>query len=62
MPLKIAAKVDKVDEVYFREQIEPLLSGPGIEYIGEINERGKSEFLGGASALLFPVDWSPSGW
>lgn len=57
MPLKIAAKVDKVDEVYFREQIEPLLSGPGIEYIGEINERGKSEFLGGASALLFPVDW-----
>ncbi|MGA6968962.1 MAG: glycosyltransferase, partial [Xanthobacteraceae bacterium] len=57
MPLKIAAKVDKVDEVYFREQIAPLLSGPGIEYIGEINERGKSEFLGGASALLFPVDW-----
>ena len=38
MPLKIAAKVDKVDEVYFREQIAPLLSGPGIEYIGEINE------------------------
>ena len=57
MPLKIAAKVDKVDEVYFREQIAPLLSGPGIEYIGEINERGKSEFLGAASALLFPVDW-----
>jgi glycosyltransferase involved in cell wall biosynthesis len=57
MPLKIAAKVDKVDEEYFREQIAPLLSGPGIEFIGEINELGKSEFLGGASALLFPVDW-----
>jgi glycosyltransferase involved in cell wall biosynthesis len=57
MPLKIAAKVDKVDEVYFREQIAPLLSGPGIEYIGEINELEKSEFLGGASALLFPVEW-----
>jgi glycosyltransferase involved in cell wall biosynthesis len=57
MPLKIAAKIDKVDEAYFREQIAPLLSGPGIEYIGEINELGKSEFLGGASALLFPVDW-----
>jgi len=57
MPLKIAAKIDKVDEKYFHEQIAPLLSGPGIEFIGEINELGKSEFLGGASALLFPVDW-----
>jgi glycosyltransferase involved in cell wall biosynthesis len=57
IPLKIAAKVDKVDEAYFREQIEPLLTLPGIEYIGEINERGKAKFLGEASALLFPVDW-----
>jgi glycosyltransferase involved in cell wall biosynthesis len=57
IPLKIAAKVDKVDEVYFREQIAPLLNRPGIEYLGEINERGKTEFLGEARALLFPVDW-----
>jgi glycosyltransferase involved in cell wall biosynthesis len=57
IPLKIAAKVDKVDEAYFREQIAPLLNRPGIEYIGEINEFGKSEFLGQARALLFPVDW-----
>jgi glycosyltransferase involved in cell wall biosynthesis len=57
LPLKIAAKVDRVDEVYFREQIAPLLDQPGIEYIGEINERSKSEFLGEAQALLFPVDW-----
>src|SRR5438045_5200793 len=57
LPLKIAAKVDKVDEAYFREQIVPLLNQPGIEYIGEINEFGKSEFLGEARALLFPVDW-----
>ncbi|TMJ30538.1 MAG: glycosyltransferase family 4 protein [Alphaproteobacteria bacterium] len=57
LPLKIAAKVDKVDEGYFREQIVPLLNQPGIEYIGEINEFGKSEFLGEARALLFPVDW-----
>jgi glycosyltransferase involved in cell wall biosynthesis len=57
IPLKIAAKVDKVDEAYFREQIAPLLTQPGIEYIGEINEFGKSEFLGEARALLFPVDW-----
>jgi glycosyltransferase involved in cell wall biosynthesis len=57
VPLKIAAKVDRVDEAYFHEQIAPLLQQPGIEFLGEINERSKSEFLGGALALLFPVDW-----
>src|SRR4029077_7925178 len=57
IPLKIAAKVDKVDEAYFREQIAPLLSDPGVEFIGEINERSKTEFLGEALALLFPIDW-----
>jgi len=57
LPLKIAAKVDKVDEPYFREQIVPLLDLPGIEFVGEINERHKSEFLGEALALLFPVEW-----
>jgi len=57
IPLKIAAKVDKVDEVYFREKIVPLLSHPGVEFIGEINERSKTEFLGEAQALLFPIDW-----
>jgi glycosyltransferase involved in cell wall biosynthesis len=57
VPLKIAAKVDKVDEAYFRAEIEPLLKGPGVEFIGEIGEREKSEFLGQALALLFPVAW-----
>ena len=57
IPLKIAAKVDKVDEAYFREQIAPLLNNPGVEFIGEINERSKTEFLGEAQALLFPIDW-----
>jgi glycosyltransferase involved in cell wall biosynthesis len=57
LPLKIAAKVDKVDEAYFREVIAPLLDGPGVEFIGEINEGEKTEFLGQAAALLFPVDW-----
>ncbi len=57
IPLKIAAKVDKVDEAYFRETIAPLLDGPGVEFIGEINEREKTEFLGQAQALLFPIDW-----
>jgi glycosyltransferase involved in cell wall biosynthesis len=56
-PIKIAAKVDKVDEAYFREKIVPLLNQPSVEFIGEIDERAKSEFLGNAGALLFPVDW-----
>jgi glycosyltransferase involved in cell wall biosynthesis len=57
IPLKIAAKVDRVDEDYFRTEIVPLIDGPGVEFIGEINEREKTEFLGEAAALLFPVDW-----
>src|SRR5450631_3430575 len=57
IPLKIAAKVDRADEVYFRTIIEPLLDGPGVEFIGEINEHQKTQFLGEAQALLFPVDW-----
>jgi glycosyltransferase involved in cell wall biosynthesis len=57
IPLKIAAKVDRADEVYFRTQIEPMLDGPGVEFIGEINEHQKTQFLGEARALLFPVDW-----
>ena len=55
--LKIAAKVDKVDQTYFDEAIRPLIKGPGIEYIGEVNDSEKQAFLGGASALLFPIDW-----
>jgi glycosyltransferase involved in cell wall biosynthesis len=57
LPLKIAAKVDKADEAYYHNAIEPLLTGPGVEFIGEINEAEKSDFLGQALALLFPIDW-----
>ncbi|MEO6947492.1 MAG: glycosyltransferase family 4 protein, partial [Nitrobacter sp.] len=57
IPLKIAAKIDRVDEQYFREHIAPLLDQTGIEFIGEINEHQKAEFLGQASGLLFPIDW-----
>jgi glycosyltransferase involved in cell wall biosynthesis len=57
LPLRIAAKVDRVDATYFETEIRPLLSLPGIEYIGEIDERSKSKFLGDAQALLFPIDW-----
>jgi glycosyltransferase involved in cell wall biosynthesis len=56
LPIKIAAKVDRVDEEYFKREITPLLSEPGVEFIGEIDERQKMKFLGDACALLFPVD------
>jgi glycosyltransferase involved in cell wall biosynthesis len=57
VPLKIAAKVDALDVDYFETTIHPLLDHPLIEYIGEIGEGEKSEFLGHAGALLFPIDW-----
>jgi glycosyltransferase involved in cell wall biosynthesis len=57
VPLKIAAKVDRVDAEYFRTRIEPLLDHPLIEFIGEIDESQKTAFLGAARALLFPIDW-----
>jgi glycosyltransferase involved in cell wall biosynthesis len=57
IPLKIAAKVDKVDDSYFRTDILPLIDGSDVEFIGEINERDKTKFLGQATALLFPIDW-----
>lgn len=57
MPLKIAAKVDKVDKDYFENLIRPLLDHPLIEYIGEIGEAQKNKFFADAYALLFPIDW-----
>ena len=57
LPLKIAAKVDKPDEAYFREVVVPLLDRPGVEFVGEINDLEKARFLGDAIALLFPIDW-----
>jgi len=56
-PLKIAAKVDAADREYFEAKIEPLLHDPQIEFVGEIGDDQKSAFLGGADALLFPIDW-----
>jgi glycosyltransferase involved in cell wall biosynthesis len=57
MTLKIAAKVDRVDRRYFKREIEPLLNDPHIEWLGEITDKDKDEFLGNAYALLFPIDW-----
>jgi hypothetical protein len=62
IPLKIAAKVDKVDEAYFRTEILPLVDGKGSNSWGEINEREKTTFLGDAAALLFPIDWPGAVW
>jgi glycosyltransferase involved in cell wall biosynthesis len=56
-PLRVAAKVDHVDRAYFEEHIEALFHHPLVEYVGEIGDAEKSEFLGGADGLLFPIDW-----
>ena len=57
IPLKIAAKIDQADTAYFHREIEPLLHDPLVEFIGEIGDAEKSEFLGNALGLLFPIDW-----
>jgi glycosyltransferase involved in cell wall biosynthesis len=57
MKLKIAAKIDAVDRTYFEQEIKPLLDQPNVEFIGEIAEHQKAEFLGNATGLLFPIDW-----
>jgi glycosyltransferase involved in cell wall biosynthesis len=55
--LQIAAKVDSADRDYFDEEIRPLLANPLVEFVGEIADDHKGPFLGGAKALLFPIDW-----
>jgi glycosyltransferase involved in cell wall biosynthesis len=57
MPLKIAAKVDRADSRYFKREIEPLLSDSAVQWVGEISDKDKEEFLGNAYGLLFPIDW-----
>ena len=57
LPLKIAAKVDPTDQEYFDQVIAPLLDDPLVEFLGEIGDAEKPAFLGGARALLFPIDW-----
>jgi glycosyltransferase involved in cell wall biosynthesis len=57
MPLKIAAKIDPADQDYYDEVVRPLMDHPLVEYVGEISDREKSDFLSGAMALLLPIDW-----
>lgn len=57
VPLKIGAKIDRVDREYFEREIAHLLSEPLVEFLGEVEEPQKRELLGAARALLFPIDW-----
>ena len=57
IPLKIAAKVDRADQDYYDELIRPLMDHPLVEFIGEIGDHEKSDFLSGAIGLLVPIDW-----
>jgi glycosyltransferase involved in cell wall biosynthesis len=57
IPLKMAAKVDRADKAYYEAEVRPLMRKAPVEYIGEITEAEKAEFLGDAMALLFPIDW-----
>jgi glycosyltransferase involved in cell wall biosynthesis len=56
-PLRIAAKIPRAENQYFREKIEPLIDGSDVEFVGEVNDAQKQEFLGKAAGLLFPISW-----
>ena len=57
MPLRIAAKIDANDREFVDRVVRPLLEDPLVEFIGEVEDDDKAAFLGGARALLFPIDW-----
>jgi glycosyltransferase involved in cell wall biosynthesis len=57
MPIRIAAKIDLADKEYFESKIRELFDHPLVEYVGELGEREREDFLGNAHALLFPIDW-----
>lgn len=56
-PLKIAAKIEPADLDYLENVVRPLLDDPLVEFVGEVDERGKERLLQGADGLLFPIDW-----
>jgi glycosyltransferase involved in cell wall biosynthesis len=57
LPLRIAAKVPRGERGYFKEQLEPEIDGKQVQLSGEVNDQAKRQFLAGAAALLFPIDW-----
>jgi glycosyltransferase involved in cell wall biosynthesis len=56
-PLRVAAKIDRADRAYFEREIATLFEQPFVEYLGEVDGKPKQTLLGGARALLFPIDW-----
>ena len=53
-----SGQIDRADQAYWKDVIKPMIdSSPNVEFVGEIGERDKGEFLGNADALLFPIDW-----
>jgi glycosyltransferase involved in cell wall biosynthesis len=57
LPLKMAGKVDPVDRDYYRQEVEPLIDGEQIQYLGEVSHEEKVQLLGEASVTLFPITW-----
>jgi glycosyltransferase involved in cell wall biosynthesis len=57
IPLRIAGKVPRGERTYFKERLEPLIDGTQVQLIGQVDDDAKQGFLGGAAALLFPIDW-----
>jgi glycosyltransferase involved in cell wall biosynthesis len=57
LQLRVAAKIPRAQNRYFNETIKPLLDQNNVEFVGEVNERQKQDFLGNAAALLFPINW-----
>jgi glycosyltransferase involved in cell wall biosynthesis len=57
MPLRIAAKLPRGERRFFKERLEPLIDGKHVQLVGEVDDQEKQEFLAGAAALLFPIDW-----
>jgi glycosyltransferase involved in cell wall biosynthesis len=57
IPLKMAGKVDPVDREYYRDQVEPLIDGDQIQYLGEVSHEEKVQLLAGATVTLFPITW-----
>jgi glycosyltransferase involved in cell wall biosynthesis len=57
MPLRIAAKLPRTDTGYFKDKLQPQIDGEQVQLVGEVNDTAKEQFLAGAAALLFPIDW-----
>lgn len=57
LQLRIAAKVDLADQHYYQSEIEPFVNHPLIEFVGDLSDLGKDDFIGNATALVCPYDW-----